>query len=362
MSRSDAMTWDATGLAHGSEQEHSQQAALVAAFECGEMRGLMTPASRVSTHLSHVFLSNTRAFKLKRAVCLSFVDFSGIEQRRAACEAELVHNRPMAGSLYEAALPLTRGSDRRYGIDDAGEIVDWVVVMRRFDETQQFDRMAERGALCPALVERLAERIARFHAARPPSPNAGRVSEYRTLLGNLGHAEATLMNTGGAQPPASLTQRLQSRLSEVGHKIERRRKQGRVRRGHGDLHLRNICMFNGAPTPFDALEFDERLATTDVLYDLAFLLMDLRRVGLDACAAAAARRYWEAAGEEADAAELLPFFMATRAAVRMAIAAETGDMAGAGAYRAHGTELLKRSSATGRTGSTAPLAELGASA
>lgn len=337
------MTWDAGVLPHRNEQETSEQAGLVSAFECGEMRKLLAPAKRISTHLSHVFLTNTRAFKLKRAVRLSFVDFSEIEQRRAACEAELVHNRPMAGSLYQAVLPLTRGHDHRYAIDGTGEIVDWVVVMRRFDGTQQFDQMAARGALHPALVERLVERIAGYHASRPPSADAGQAGEYRALIGNLGRAESTLRIHSGARPAASLTQRLQAELSQAGHAIERRRGQGRVRRGHGDLHLRNICMFNGTPTPFDALEFDERLATTDVLYDLAFLLMDLRRVGLESCAEAAARRYWQAAGEEADAAQLLPFFMATRAAVRMAIAAETGDFVAARAYRAHGLEMLRSS-------------------
>jgi aminoglycoside phosphotransferase family enzyme len=347
------MTWDATVLPRRTDQERSEQAAMVAAFECGEIRPLMTPAKRVSTHLSHVFLSNTRAFKLKRAVRLSFVDFSKIEQRRAACEAELVLNRPMAGSLYEAVLPVTRGCDRRYGIDGAGEIVDWVVVMRRFDEAQQFDRLAGRGALAPSLVERLAERIARFHRSRPASTDTGRVGDYRVLLGNLGRAEAKLTAVAGARSPASLTDRLQGELSEVGQKIERRREQGRVRFGHGDLHLRNICMFNGTPTPFDALEFDQRLATTDVLYDLAFLLMDLRRAGLDACADAAMGRYWQAAGEEADAAQLLPFFTATRAAVRMAIAAETGDMAAAVSYRTHGMEMLKSSTDAVQSGARA---------
>ena len=337
------MTRDATVLPHRSAQIESEQAGMIAAFECGEMRKLMTPAKRVSTHLSHVFLSNTRAFKLKRAVRLSFVDFSGIERRRAACEAELVLNRPMAGSLYETVLPVTRGCDHRYGIDGAGEIVDWVVVMRRFDEAQQFDRLAGRGVLRPALVERLVERIASFHASRPPSADAGHVGDYRVLLGNLGQAEGKLAPFARARSAASLTSRLHAELSEVGQAIERRRQQGRVRLGHGDLHLRNICMFNGAPTPFDALEFDERLATTDVLYDLAFLLMDLRRVGLEACAGAAEHRYWQAAGEDAEATQLLPFFMATRAAVRMAIAAENGDMAAAVSYRAHGMEMLRSS-------------------
>lgn len=344
MDQSNAMTWDPSGLPHHSRQKANEQAEIVAAFECGEMRKLMTPAAHISTHLSHVFLSNTHAFKLKRAVRLSFVDFTGIEQRRAACEAEVVHNRPMADSLHHTVLPLTRGADHRYAIDGAGRIVDWIVMMRRFDEAYQFDRMAERGELPPALVGRLAERIAGFHASKPPSADAGQAREYRTLLAKLGEAESKLKFHIGTQPKnESLTQRLQAELSGIGPAIERRRGQGRVRRGHGDLHLRNICMFNGTPTPFDALEFDERLATIDVLYDLAFLLMDLRRVGLVACAEAAASRYCQAAGECANAAALLPFFMATRAAVRMAIEAETGNLTDADAYRAHGVEILKSS-------------------
>jgi aminoglycoside phosphotransferase family enzyme len=224
--------------------------------------------------------------------------------------------------------------------------------MQRFDETQQFDRLAERGALHPVLVERLAEKIARFHASISPSVDAGRVGDYRLLLANLGRAEAKLAAQNGARRP-SLTHTLHAELSAIGPSIERRREQGCVRLGHGDLHLRNICMLNGAPTPFDALEFDERLATTDVLYDLAFLLMDLRRLGLDACADAALRRYWQAAGETEDGRGLLPFFMATRAAVRMAIAAETGDMAAAAAYRAHGIEILGRSAGALRGGARA---------
>jgi predicted kinase len=106
--------------------------------------------------------------------------------------------------------------------------------------------------------------------------------------------------------------------------------------------LRNICLFEGEPTPFDALEFDQRLATTDVLYDIAFLLMDLRRVGLRAQANAALNRYWDMAGEDEGALQLLPFFAALRAAVRMAVAAEAGDLAEARIYRTLADELLAR--------------------
>jgi hypothetical protein len=305
------------------------------------MQGVRSPAKRISTHLSHVLLSDTRAFKLKRAVRHSFVDFSRIERRRAACEAELLHNRHLAGALYEAVLPVTRSGDHRYGIDGRGEIVDWIVLMQRFDDSQQFDALARRGALPVSLIERLVERVAHFHATRPAVFDAGYVTDYAAVLDNIRQVEEEFAEDGGTGAPALLAARLKIELAALGGKIEQRRTQGCVRRGHGDLHLRNICMFGGVPTPFDALEFDERLATTDVLYDLAFLLMDLRRLGQAACANSATRRYWEVAGETEDGRQLLPFFMAIRAAVRMAIALEIGDPSSADVYRTHGFQLLE---------------------
>lgn len=171
------MSWSDRMLEHRTQHELREQRGIVAAFERGEMRGLMAPAKRISTHLSHVLLSDTRAFKLKRAVRRSFVDFSHIEQRRAACEAELVHNRHMAGPLCGAVLPVTRGPDRRYGIDGVGEIVDWIVVMRRFDETQQFDRLAERMAIDVETGDFAGAASYRGHGVRllPPSADALRL-------------------------------------------------------------------------------------------------------------------------------------------------------------------------------------------
>lgn len=331
------MPWAAQELQVKSNPERTQ-GAILAAFVRGEMRGVMMPAQPISTHLSHVFLTGTRAFKLKRALRCSFADFSDVAHRRAACEAELAANRHMAGSLYDRALPVTQGGDHRYGIDGAGEIVDWVVVMRRFEESQQFDHFAARGALTVSLVERLAQRIGTAHMAAPSVVEAGRVSEYRQALNNFaGEMEAKGVGTA---LNLQFLQYLLMELASIGDKIERRRAQGRVRRGHGDLRLNNICMWDGVPTPFDASPLSQRLATADVLCDLAFLLMDLHRLGLHACAEAVVRRYWAATGEEEEAMQLLPFFMAMRAAERMAVAREFGDHLAADAYRGLGLRIL----------------------
>lgn len=123
--------------------------------------------------------------------------------------------------------------------------------------------------------------------------------------------------------------------------ITRRRSAGKVRRTHGDLHLRNICLFEGEVIAFDAIEFDECLATTDVLYDLAFLVMDLRHVGLKVHANAAVNRYWDESNEDEEALALLPFFMALRAAVRMSVALEAGEAEAAEDYLRLGMGLLE---------------------
>jgi aminoglycoside phosphotransferase family enzyme/predicted kinase len=274
-------------------------------------------------------------------VKLPFVDFSSCEKRRAACEAEIAVNRAMAGPLYLDALPITRGPQGlRIGGD--GEALDWVVVMRRFPTGHQFDRLAKAGKLTREIVEQAAAVIAEQHAKLAPLTFAGQAVAYRDIIRGLRVTEADGAARLGLEPASSaLFERLDAALTSVSALIEARRKQGKVRRGHGDLHLRNICLFENRPMAFDALEFDDRLASTDVLYDFAFLLMDLRRLGLREHANAAMNRYWNVANESEDALALLPFFMALRAGVRMAVAVEAGDLDEAQTYRALGLDLLQ---------------------
>lgn len=318
------------------------QEQLVSAFDRGLVVG---PVVRIDTHLSHVFLTQDRAFKLKRAVRFPFVDFSTVERRQAACEAELAVNRRFSGSLYLEVLPVTR-SDQGFSLGGAGEVVDWVVAIRRFDQRVQFDVLAAAGELTISLAKRTAQTIALAHAQAPVTHIAGHAADYRHIIRELRATEADGAERLGLKPASPLLfERLDAELTRVDPLIESRRRQGKVRRGHGDLHLRNICLFEGEPTPFDALEFDERLATTDVLYDLAFLTMDLRRVGLTAQANAVMNAYWDASGEDEEALGLLPFFMSMRAAVRMAVAVEASKLVEAQTYRQLALELLDRTPA-----------------
>ncbi len=291
--------------------------------------------------MSHLFLSGDQVFKLKRAVSLPFADFSTLVQRRAACLSEASVNRAFAPSLYLGARPITYG-DNGFEIDGSGAVVDWVVAMRRFDQAQQFDEMARSGRLTRGHAEAAASALARAHFEATPSPDLGRAGDYAQVIATLRRTETHGADQKGVSAGSSLLyERLKQELARVAPRIEARRKAGKVRRGHGDLHLGNICMFDGQAMPFDALEFDERLATTDVLYDLAFLLMDLRRAGLDAQANAAMNRYWDGAGEDEAALDLLAFFMGLRACVRMAVATVSGDSEAAHAYRSLGLHLLR---------------------
>lgn len=326
-----------------ASDESEKQEALVAAFTAGSVVGAPYPIIRVDTHLSHVFLAGDLAFKLKRAVRLPFADFESCEARRVACEAELAVNASLAGSLYLDVRPVTRATDGGFCIGGGGKVIDWVVAMRRFDQSDQFDQLARAGKLTHALIEGAVDVVAGAHTAAPANLLVGHSADYRHVIQGLRQTEehgAARLGLHAASP--LLFERLDFELTHVSELIERRRRQGRVRRGHGDLHLRNICLFQGDPTPFDALEFDARLATTDVIYDVAFLLMDLRRIGLAAHANAAMNRYWDIANEHETALALIPFFMALRAAVRMAVAVEAGELTEAKTYRALSLDLLER--------------------
>ncbi len=318
------------------------QSQSVRALESGVATGEAGPLRRIDTHLSHVFLGMERVYKLKRAVRMPFVDFTTLEKRRAACEAELQIDRRFAPRLYLGVEPLVSTADGSLRLGGAGEPVDWLVVMRRFPDGALFDELARAGRLTVAMVTGAAEQIAAVHADAEPSPGFGGPDRYLDIIEGLRRTEADGAAAHGL-PRASLElyDALDAEIRRRAPLIERRRAHGKVRRGHGDLHLRNLCLFEGEPTAFDALEFDPALATTDVLYDLAFLLMDLRRCGLRAHANAAMNRYWDLSGEDEAGLALLPLFMALRAGVRAAVAMEAGHADDAHGYRALGLALLQ---------------------
>jgi hypothetical protein len=270
----------------------------------------------IETHASLVFIAGERVFKLKRAVAYPYLDFSTVGLRRRACEAELVLNRRTAPALYEEVRGLFRGADGAVSFAPNGEALDWVVVMRRFDQALLFDALAEMGRLDRHVMDQLADHIAEFHASAEQHLDHGGAAEMAELA-EVQYRCLAAPSRAGFSPDRvqNIRKKWQERVADLAELLDRRRAAGKVRHCHGDLHLRNICLLDGKPTLFDCLEFDEALASIDILYDLAFLLMDLEHRGLGHFANRVFNRYLDRSEEDDGIAEM-PFFLSLRAAIR----------------------------------------------
>jgi aminoglycoside phosphotransferase family enzyme len=259
-----------------------------------------TEVTRVDTHAAAVFLAGQRVLKIKRAVRFPFLDFSTLNKRKAACEAELAVNRPYAPAIYKRVVAITREADGRLTLGGTGEPVEWAVEMVRFDETATLDHLAARGAIDDVLADKLGRAVAAAHAKAPHAAAFG----FAAMLAEIvTQNDAELRETPALFPPdqvAALTQKTRAALERVPPLLTARVRDGLVRRCHGDLHLGNIVLIDDAPVLFDAIEFDDRIATADVLYDLAFLLMDLIERGLAGAATIVLNRYLAATAREAD--------------------------------------------------------------
>lgn len=290
--------------------------------------------SRIDTHGAIVFLAGTRAYKMKRAVRYPYMDYGTLARRRAMCEREIALNRRTAPELYLAATPVVRTAAGGLAIGGDGEPVEWLVVMRRFEQEALGSHLAEAGGWTLPLLERTADAIAAFHEAAEVDEAARRAGDGAARLGAvIAENLEELRERPDIFAPSDI-ERLaddsDSALAALAPLLDQRAAAGLVRHCHGDLHLRNICVIDGAPRLFDAIEFNDAIACIDVLYDLAFLLMDFYRRGLAAEGNAVFNRYL-LRRDDLEGLRALPLFLATRAAVRakvsvsMAAHASEGD-------------------------------------
>jgi hypothetical protein len=273
-------------------------------------------AKRIDTHAAAVFLDGDRALKIKRAVRFPFLDYSTLEKRKAACDEEIRINRPFAPQIYRRVVAITQGRDGTLAIDGAGMPIEFAVEMTRFDECQTFDHLAASGPLDRDLVEATAEAIATSHHIAPPASAERWIAELPEFIADNTRA----FRAAGCFAPTDvdrLDEASRSAFSGLAGLLEQRGRQGLVRRCHGDLHLGNIVAINHKPVLFDAIEFDPDIASIDVLYDLAFTLMDLIRYDQRVAANALLNRYLGASPiENLDALCTLPLLMSLRAAIR----------------------------------------------
>jgi aminoglycoside phosphotransferase family enzyme/predicted kinase len=283
------------------------------------------PVERAETHCAIVFLAGDRAWKLKRAVTYAFLDFASLDARRAACEAEIRLNSRTAPEIYQRAVPVTREADGRLAIGGAGEVVDWLVAMRRFPADGLFDVRADRGDLNEGDMRALADAIADLHA------KAERVTRPVSTFGDVIAGNLRAAGTWVGEPfdrgaLAAIAAGLDRAFAAARPLLDARAADGHVRVAHGDLHLGNVCTVDGRPVIFDALEFDPDLARIDVLYDLAFVVMDLWTRGFERFAHLVLERWIARTGDDQGLA-LLPLFLSLRALIRAHVAAATAARA-----------------------------------
>lgn len=294
----------------------------------GSAFGVASPPERIDTHAASVFLAGDRAWKLKRAVQFDYLDFSTADRRRDALEAEIRLNRRTAPSLYRAVHPIMRDAKGRLAIEGEGQPVDWVLEMQRFPDDCLFEHLAERGRLDTALLMRLVDRLVAFHAGTDVLQRVNGAAIFQRIIDGNASSMAAFPALLDQHSVRRLVDRLTRLRDDAAQLLDSRARAGRIRHGHGDLHLGNIALVDGEPTPFDCLEFNAELASVDLLYDLAFLLMDLWRRGLRNEANLVFNRYIDLSPQDEDGVALMPLFLATRAAIRAHVLAARSERTG----------------------------------
>lgn len=289
----------------------------------------------VQTHTSHVFLAGPYVYKLKKPVRSPFLDASTADRRRALCEDELCLNWRLAAPVYLGVLPITREDDGRYVLDGSRPVIDRVVWMRRLPAERMLDRLVEDGVAEPGMLERLARMLADFHAGAPAGSEVAAHGAPEALLTAWRRVLALAAPlVGGPLPPATHTI-----LAAFGpafiarHDALLRSRQAahRIREGHGDLRAEHVCVVD-TPVPaapphaalpagiyvVDCVEFSRALRCNDGASEVAFLAMDLARLGRPDLASVFVDAYVVASGDR-PLRRLLPFYCAYRACVRGAL-------------------------------------------
>jgi len=283
---------------------------------------------RIDTHCAIVFLTDETVYKLKRDVHYDYIDCSTLAKREALCRRELAINQPHAPMIYRDVVAVTRERDGTLAIDGSGEPLEWALRMNRFDEESVLENMAERGTLSPSVAADLGRMVSSLHQVTETVSGEDGYDLVRDIVDELARVFGELQQVFDEGETDALDTGLRAQLDRQRARLRKRARQGFVRRCHGDLHLRNIVRLDGEIVPFDALEFDDRLATTDILYDLAFLLMDMLHRGLSEEANMTFNQYF--ANEQAHAGlrglALLPLFLSIRAAIRAMVSAQAAAL------------------------------------
>jgi aminoglycoside phosphotransferase family enzyme/predicted kinase len=306
--------------------------------------GGATPCEKViETSISWLFLFEDRALKLKKPVNFGFVDFSNRARREWAARRETAFNRATAPDLYRGVRAVTAEPGGALALDGPGETVDWLVEMRRFDDDALLSRRLPADG---ALGEALGREVARVHLAAPRGTAGGGAAGTAYVTASNAEQFQRFAGVLGTDDVGRLIAATDAALGHGRDRLDRRLAQGFCRACHGDLHASNIIVEAGRPILFDGIEFNDRLREIDVLYDLAFLLMDLTFRDSAEAANRALNGWLDAMGREfetdvVDGLAVLALFQSVRAAVRAHVGAREDKADEARRYLAAAVRYLE---------------------
>ena len=284
---------------------------------------VVTPIRVVETHISRVLLTGAYAYKIKKPVRLSFLDYSTLARRRACCEEEVRLNRRYAADLY-LGVSAVCGSLAAPRIDGNGEPIEYAVRMRQFDRHDELGALLAARGVTAAELAALGEHVARFHASAAPvvaTRTYGTAGALRKIiLDNFASLRSLPEAAQWQTTVRALEQWVESTHERLAGLIGTRRDSGFVRECHGDLHCGNVVRWEGALTPFDGIEFDPALRFIDVANDIAFLTMDLAMHDRNDLRRAVLQAWTQTLGDFGGL-PLLPYFETYRALVRAKVAA-----------------------------------------
>ncbi len=281
------------------------------------------PIRMMQTHVSYVFLTGDYAYKVKKPVNFGFLDFSTLEARQHFCLEEMRMNRPLAPEIYLEVLPVTQSSDRvsapRFELNKAGQPVEYVLKMREFPQDDLFICMFEQGRLTETHMEELGQIVAQFHAQAETNDyirSFGEVSQVRQAIDE--NYQQTEKYIGGPQTIEQFEETRQftdAFFASQQELFNSRIQNNWIRECHGDLHLRNICCWQDKIQLFDRIEFNEPFRFVDVMYDIAFAVMDLEARGRKELGNAFLNTYIEHTGDW-EGLKILPLYLSRQAYVR----------------------------------------------
>jgi aminoglycoside phosphotransferase family enzyme/predicted kinase len=273
------------------------------------------------THISWVLLAGDFVYKIKKPLSFSFVDYSTLARRRHFCEEEVRLNRRLSHGVYLGVVPIvTRDGGFAVGDDEshkAGRVAEYAVKMRRLPEYRMLDRLVAEHKADREMIRRLARRLAAFHADAAVEPSrGGPAAVWKMFADNFEEIRRLPEGTIGADELGALERYCRAFIANHWALLGRRAAAGRFREGHGDLRCEHVCFADGGLEIIDCVEFNQRLRYGDVACDLAFLAMDLERLGAPALAHELVSAYAEASGGDDELPTLMPLYKCYRACVR----------------------------------------------